>query len=118
MAKLMNKKKVENSSNEAEFEKESFEIENTGDVYASKKVTLKEGVLAWLPYILLCTLILLTSPLVPSLNDLVGKASSSFHIYSGDATSTTSFSWINTPGMMIIIATFIAGIIQKLKLIK
>ena len=116
MAKLMNKKKVENSSNktEVEFEQESFEIDNTGDVYASKKVTLKEGVLAWLPYILLCTLILLTSPLVPSLNALVGKASSSFHIYSGDATSTTSFSWINTPGMMIIIATFIAGIIQKL----
>lgn len=116
MAKLINKKKVENSSNEAEFEKESFEIENTGDVYASKKVTLKEGVLAWLPYILLCTLILLTSPLVPSLNALVGKVSSSFHIYSGNATSTTSFSWINTPGMMIIIATFIAGIIQKLNI--
>lgn len=116
MAKLINKKKVENSSNEAEFEKESFEIENTGDVYASKKVTLKEGVLAWLPYILLCTLILLTSPLVPGLNALVGKVSSSFHIYSGNATSTTSFSWINTPGMMIIIATFIAGIIQKLNI--
>ena len=90
MAKAMNKEKVE-------------------------KIGLKEGVLAWLPYILLCGLILIASPLVPSINSLLAKASSNIHIYTGDATSTTAFSWINTPGMMILIATFIAGLIQKLK---
>lgn len=94
MAKAMNKEKVETKED---------------------KIGLKEGVLAWLPYILLCGLILIASPLVPSINSLLAKASSNIHIYTGDATSTTAFSWINTPGMMILIATFIAGLIQKLK---
>lgn len=95
MAKAMNKEKVETKED---------------------KIGLKEGILAWLPYILLCGLILIASPLVPSINSLLAKASSNIHIYTGDATSTTAFSWINTPGMMILIATFIAGLIQKLKL--
>lgn len=94
MAKAMNKEKVETKED---------------------KISLKEGILAWLPYILLCGLILIASPLVPSINSLLAKASSNIHIYTGDATSTTAFSWINTPGMMILIATFIAGLIQKLK---
>ena len=94
MAKAMNKEKVEAKED---------------------KIGLKEGVLAWLPYILLCGLILIASPLVPSINSLLAKASSNIHIYTGDSTSTTAFSWINTPGMMILIATFIAGLIQKLK---
>ena len=94
MAKAMNKEKVETKED---------------------KIGLKEGILAWLPYILLCGLILIASPLVPSINSLLAKASSNIHIYTGDATSTTAFSWINTPGMMILIATFIAGQIQKLK---
>ena len=94
MAKAMNKEKVEAKED---------------------KIELKQGILAWLPYILLCVLILLASPLVPSINAFLAKASSNIHIYTGDATSTTAFSWINTPGMMILIATFIAGLIQKLK---
>ena len=94
MAKAMNKEKVETKED---------------------KIGLKEGVLAWSPYILLCGLILIASPLVPSINSLLAKAISNIHIYTGDATSTTAFSWINTPGMMILIATFIAGLIQKLK---
>ena len=94
MAKAMNKEKVETKED---------------------KIGLKEGILAWLPYILLCGLILIASPLVPSINSLLAKASGNIHIYTGDATSTTAFSWINTPGMMILIATFIAGLIQKLK---
>ena len=94
MAKAMNKEKVETKED---------------------KIGLKEGILASLPYILLCGLILIASPLVPSINSLLAKASSNIHIYTGDATSTTAFSWINTPGMMILIATFIAGLIQKLK---
>lgn len=109
MAKVMNKK-------------EEVSIATTPDDNAEancevvvKKVSAKEGILAWLPYILLCTLILITSPLVPSLNSFVGQFSSNIHIYSGDPASTAGFFWINTPGMMIIIATVIAGFIQKLK---
>ncbi|HSQ87756.1 L-lactate permease [Romboutsia sp.] len=86
-----------------------------GNVLAIHKVTAKEGLLAWLPYILLCILILVASPLVPSINHFLANFSSKIQIYSGESTSPTSFTWINTPGMVIIIATFIAGLIQKLK---
>lgn len=85
-------------------------------IISTRKITLKEGVLAWLPYILLCVLILITSPLAPSLNSFVSKFSSNLHIYTGDSSSTTNFAWINTPGMMIIISTLIAGLIQKLSI--
>lgn len=108
MAKFMNKNKNEEKS-------EDLTTDEGAEVIA-KKISAKEGILAWLPYILLCTLILITSPLVPVLNSFIGQFSSNIHIYSGDVTSTTSFSWINTPGMMIIIATVIAGFIQKIKL--
>lgn len=107
MAKIMNKN---------EEKSEDLTTDEDTEVVV-KKVSVKEGILAWLPYILLCTLILITSPLVPSLNSFVGQFSSNIHIYSGDSTSTTGFSWINTPGMMIIIATVIAGFIQKLKFV-
>lgn len=108
IAKLMNKSKNEEKSSDVNMDDDS--------VILVKKVSVKEGILAWLPYILLCTLILITSPLVPTLNSFVGQFSSKIHIYSGDSASVTGFSWINTPGMMIIIATIIAGFIQKLKL--
>ena len=74
-AKLMNKEKVQTKQED--------------------KIELKQGILAWLPYILLCVLILLASPLVPSINAFLAKASSNIHIYTGDSTSTTAFSWIN-----------------------
>ena len=66
MAKAMNKEKVETKED---------------------KIGLKEGILAWLPYILLCGLILIASPLVPSINSFLAKASSNIHIYTGDATN-------------------------------
>lgn len=79
-------------------------------------ITFKEALLAWLPYILLCILILVSSPLIPSINEALGKISSNIHIYTGNPDSVSNFKWINTPGIMIIIATFIAGIIQKQKI--
>lgn len=109
MAKMMNKNKEIDKTTTAENS-----IKTNHDV-VKKKISAKQGFLAWLPYILLCVLILVTSPLVYSLNSFIGQFSSNIHIYSGDSSSTASFSWINTPGMMIIIATFIAGFIQKLK---
>lgn len=103
MAKAMNKKeKILNEESEVQS-------------IAAIKVTTKDGVLAWLPYILLCALILLASPLCPVINGFLAKFSSQINIYVGEGSKPASFTWINTPGMVIIIATFIAGLIQKVK---
>lgn len=108
MAKSMNKK-------QSKLEKESEESQGC-DVVAQSKVTFREGLLAWLPYILLCILILIASPLFPSINEFLAKFTSKIQIYTGEGAKATSFIWINTPGMMIIISTFIAGLIQKVKI--
>lgn len=96
--------------------KTNNEQSQEGDVLVKSKVTTKEGILAWLPYILLCILILIASPLFPSINQFLANFSSKIQIYTGEGASPTSFTWINTPGMVIIIATFVAGLIQKLKI--
>lgn len=108
MAKSMNKK-------QSKLEKESEESQGC-DVVAQSKVTFREGLLAWLPYILLCILILIASPLFPSINEFLAKFTSKIQIYTGEGAKSTSFIWINTPGMMIIISTFMAGLIQKVKI--
>lgn len=107
VAKITNKNK--------KTEESIVDVNSQGSI-SVKKISFKEGILAWSPYILLCILILLTSPLVPSVNLFVGKFSTNFQIYTGDTSSITNFAWINTPGMMIIIATLIAGLVQKLKI--
>ena len=112
MAKFMNKKLNKN-------ETVSFEDSNViTDSKVEVKVSSKEGLLAWLPYILLCILILLASPLCKSINSFLAGFSSNIQIYNGEGAVPTSFTWINTPGMIIIISTFIAGLIQKVKVSK
>ena len=83
-----------------------------------EKVSIKEGVLAWMPYILLCILIVLTSPLFPSINKSLAYFSSKIIIYTGEHAKAASFSWLNTPGMIIIISTFIAGKMQGVSVSK
>ncbi|WP_122638314.1 L-lactate permease [Romboutsia sp. Marseille-P6047] len=108
MAKAMNKKSNKNINSQ---DKNGSTISKYVSV-----VSTREGILAWLPYILLCILILIASPLCKGINTLLARFSSTIQIYSGEGASPTSFVWINTPGMIIIISTFIAGLIQKVKI--
>lgn len=106
IAKFMNKKN----------KNEIIQHDSDSEVIVQSKISLKQGVLAWLPYILLCVLILIASPLFPIVNEFLSKFSSNIQIYSGEGAKPIHFTWINTPGMMIIIATFIAGLVQKIKI--
>lgn len=69
--------------------------------------------MAFLPFILIFVLLLFTSKLVAPVNTFLATFSSSFQISTSAAASTTSFSWINTPGILIFIAAIIGGIVQK-----
>lgn len=110
MAKAMNKK-IDINENKSSQNSSGSTMSQSVSV-----VSTKEGVLAWLPYILLCVLILLASPLCKGINTFLTGFSSTIQIYNGEGASPTSFAWINTPGMIIIISTFIAGLIQKVKI--
>lgn len=82
------------------------------DSESAPAVSVKDGVLAWLPYILIFVVILVTSPLVPPLHNALNSISSTFVIYTGAGSSPSAFKWILTPGILLIFSTIVAGIIQ------
>lgn len=81
----------------------------------AEKVSLKQGVLAWLPFILVFIFVILSSALFPTINKALSSIKTSVLIYSGKGASPYVFNWVSTPGTLIIIATFIGGLIQGAK---
>ena len=83
------------------------------DSHAAKvTITFKQAVFAWLPYILIVILILLTTPLFETIHDALAQVKTSVVIYQGEGAGATTFKWLTTPGVIIIVATVIAGLIQ------
>lgn len=81
-------------------------------------ISVAEGIKAWSPFILIFVLLLGTSKLVSPINTPLSAIKSSFLIYTGPTGKPTTFSWINTPGVWIIIAAIIGGLIQGASLQK
>lgn len=96
--------------------------------FEPQPVTVKEGLLAWLPYILMVVLIIGTSPMVKFIHEPLEHLTVSklnfafgnkyaFNDIKGDlAKANVAFKWVLAPGVPIIIATIIAGFFQKAKL--
>lgn len=74
-------------------------------------MTLRAGVIAWLPFLLIFIFLLLTS-LVAPIHDTLSSVASDVQIYSGPHANVLHFSWINTPGVIIFIAAVIGGLVQ------
>lgn len=75
-------------------------------------ITFSQGIIAWLPYILIFAFVILTSPLFPSISGVLGHVKTSATIYLGKGASPTIFKWIASPGTLIILASVIGGLIQ------
>lgn len=73
-------------------------------------LTVKNALKAWSPFILIFVLLLLTSKLVPVINAPLNEIKTTVKFY-GELT----FTWINTPGVLILLSGFIGGIIQGCK---
>jgi lactate permease len=82
----------------------------------AEKVSLKQGFMAWLPFLLVLVFILMTSSLFPSIANLLAPVKTSVQIYQGSGAKAYTFLWLATPGTLIIIATIIGGLIQGEKL--
>ncbi len=87
-----------------------FEVKKEGG--NTKGLTAKEALVAWSPFILIFVLLLLTSTLVPFIHDPLASVNSKISFYAGENPATLTFYWINTPGVLILIAGFIGGLIQ------
>lgn len=77
------------------------------------KTSVKEGLVACSPFILIFIFLLLTSKAVPAIHDSLGAVKTSVRIYQGKGGSNTVFSWITAPGVLIFLAGIIGGLIQK-----
>ena len=77
-----------------------------------KGLTIPDAVNAWSPFILIFIFLLLTSTLVPAIHDPLAAFHSKMQFYAGDSPATLTFYWVNTPGVLILIAGFIGGAIQ------
>lgn len=88
---------------------------NTSAKNNEVKFTFKEIIIAWMPFILVFLFVMFTSSLFPFLNKPLSKISTSVTIYNGKGATADTFTWIATPGVLIIIATFIGGFIQGAK---
>ena len=90
---------------------EEYRAKASTDSGNSEPLDLKEAVIAWAPFLLIFVLLVLTS-LVPFIKEPLSAIKSSFHIYTGNPDSKLTFTWINTPGVIIIISAVIGGLIQ------
>ena len=86
------------------------EIEEKED---ERSLTVKDALVAWSPFILVLVFLLLTSTLVPAIHDPLSAIKSNVPIYTGEGATPYTFTWVATPGVLILIAAFIGGIIQK-----
>ena len=75
-------------------------------------VTGALGLKAWLPFILIFVFLLATSKLVPAIHDPLNLIKSSVLIYDGVGGAPYTFTWIATPGILILLAAFIGGGVQ------
>lgn len=85
-----------------------YKVETTAE-----KVTGKQAFVAAMPFLLIVVLLILTSKLVPAINAPLAAIKTAVPIYTGEGAKPYTFVWIATPGIMIFIAAFIGGAVQK-----
>lgn len=65
------------------------------------------------PFILVFVFVVLASSLFPNIQHLLGKVTSYIKVYTGKDTELFKINWLSSPGTLILLATFIGGLIQK-----
>ncbi|MGB4984429.1 MAG: L-lactate permease [Erysipelotrichaceae bacterium] len=78
-----------------------------------QELSFKKIITAFSPFLLIFVLLLLTSKLVPFINGPLSSIKSTFIIYQGVNPNPYTITWINTPGVLIMISGIIGGFIQK-----
>ncbi len=91
---------------------EEYLVGGDGGEQKTLNLTMNSALRAWSPFILIFVLLLFTSKLFPFINGPLSSISSSINIYVGEGASPTGFTWINTPGVWIILSGIIGGLIQ------
>ena len=77
------------------------------------ELSVGKMVKAWSPFLLMFAVLLFTSKLFPAINAPLAAIKSAVPIYHNNGVATNyTFSWINTPGVLIFISGVIGGLLQ------
>ena len=76
-------------------------------------INAKDAFIAWSPFIFIFLFLLLTSTLVAPIHDFLSLANSKIAFYTGKNPATLTFYWIDTPGVLILLAGLLGGALQK-----
>ncbi|MDR3595523.1 L-lactate permease [Clostridium sp.] len=74
-----------------------------------------KAVQAWCPFILIFIMLMFTSTLCAPIHDAIAVFKTSTSVYAGKGGNTLTFSWINTPGIIIFVAAVIGALVQGAK---
>lgn len=64
------------------------------------------------PFILVFVFVLAASSLFPAVNNALNAVTVKFPVYTGKNAGLFTFNWLSSPGTLILLATFIGGLIQ------
>ncbi len=90
---------------------EAYAIES-GEKGGNETISAADGLKAWSSFLLIFLLLIFTSTLCPPVHQAIAGIKSTVTVYAGEGGNALSFSWINTPGVMILAAALIGGCIQ------
>lgn len=79
---------------------------------SAEPVSLRRGLTAWLPFLLIFLFLIVTSKLILPLHRALDAVRTSVPIYTGGGASPYTFVWVNTPGVLILLAAFLGGAAQ------
>ena len=79
---------------------------------ADGKISFRQGFIACLPFVLIFVLLLMTSKLLPAIHDPLNLIRTTVQIYDGGGNRPYTFTWIATPGVLILLSAFIGGHVQ------
>ncbi len=93
---------------------------STHEVPEEYKVVLKKkmnvdvqgAIISWSPFILIFIVLLCTAKVVTPVYNFLAPFKTTVNIYAGNPDATLTFTWINTPGVLILICGIIGGLAQ------
>ena len=87
--------------------------QSDSELSAQEHIGFREAAVAWSPFLLIFLFLVTVSKLVPPIYNVLASVKTSVVIYSGEGAAPYTFSWLTTPGVLILIAAVLGGLLQK-----
>ena len=100
--------KIFNKNPEEEY---CIKVNNKDEV----AISFGRAIKAWCPFILIFIMLMATSTLCAPIHNSIAVFKTNASVYAGKNPNTLTFSWINTPGIIIFVAAIIGGLVQGAK---